>query len=133
MKKLNLVIILFSIASVSLAAKGTAEKPVQHLKLAELTSFNDAEKVFLEKTAELKSIKNFDAPTLQKIHITTYSLEKSMAFFVKNLTGKYKTLAETMAAEVEHIHINSENNRSEATQAHLKKYLRLAPSLPLTR
>jgi len=133
MKKLSLIIILFSFTSVLLADKVATEKPVQHLKLADLTSIDEAEKVFLEKNAELKSIKNFDEATLQEIHVITYSLEKSIGYYVKNLAGKHKSVAEAMAVEVEHIHINSENNRSDATQTHLKKYFKLAQYLPLTR
>ena len=56
-----------------------------------------------------------------------------MEYYVENLTGKHQSVAEAMAVEVEHIHLNSENNRPDATEKHMNKYFRLVPSLPLTR
>ncbi len=133
MKKLNLIIVLLSLSMASLATKVENEKPVKHLKPADLTTLEAAEKVFLDKTAELKKIKVFDAPSLQKIHVITYSLEKSMAYYVENLKGKNKALAQAMAEQVEFVHLNSENNRPVLTKNHLTQYLALARGLPLTR
>ena len=133
MKKLNLIIVLLSLSMASVATEVEPEKPVQHLKLPAVTTLNEAEQVFLKKTEELKSFEVFDASSLQEIHVITYSLEKSLAYYVKHLTGKNKSLAEAMAAEVERVHLNSENNRAKETQSHLNNYFRMAQYLPLTR
>ncbi len=133
MKRLSLILSLIFISLISCASEVESEKPVQHLQLPDVTSIEAAEKVFLAKTEELKNIKTFDANTLHEIHIITYSLEKSIAYYAENLKGKHKKVAEAMAEQVEHVHLNSENNRPELTKNHLSQYFALAQNLPLTR
>lgn len=131
MKRVTVLFILVLIALPSYSTKELPEKPVQHIKLAEITTLNEAEKVFLKKTAELKEIKEFNQSNLEKIHVITYSLEKSMAYYVKNLNGEHKATAEYLADRIELIHIHSENNRPKETQEFLKQYFRMAQYLPL--
>ncbi len=133
MKKLSLTALIIFFSVISFAANNKVEKPVQHLKLADITTLAEAEKVFIEKTAQLKKIEQLDEVELEEIHIITYSLEKSFSYYVKHLSGKDKSLALAMAAEVEQIHLNSENNRLEKTKIHLNRYLKMAQYLPLTK
>lgn len=102
------------------------EKPVQHLKLAEVTTMAEAKKVFIESNFAMSQKHELDSSELQEIHIITYSLEKGVAYFVENLSGEQKALAEEMAVIVENIHLNSENNREDETEEELEKYFELA-------
>ena len=126
MKKL--VILFFSLAfAVQVMASNEAkEEPVQHLKIADVTSMKEAKKIFIEKTSEIKSKKKLDQLELQQIHIITYSLEKSVAYFVEKLKGERQELAKEIAVVVEDIHISSENSRQEMTKIQLNKYFDLA-------
>ena len=58
----------------------------------------------------------------------TYSLEKAVAFFAKNLGGARQLTAQEMAVVVEEVHISSENNRKEDTKAALDQYFNLFKS-----
>jgi len=136
MKKIKLIfalgiaLILTGCESTDLApADASKKEPVQHLKVAEVTSMEEAERIFVEKTAEIKAKKKLDVPELQEIHVATYTLEKSVAYFAENLTGERQELAKEIAVVVEEIHINSENNLKETTQQHLAKYFELADKL----
>ena len=124
----KLVILFFSlIFALHVMASGESkEEPIQHLKIADVTSMKDAKKIFIEKTSEIKSKKTLDQLELQQIHIITYSLEKSVAYFVENLEGERQELAKEIAVVVEVIHISSENSRQEKTETHLNKYFNLA-------
>ena len=127
---LGFSLVLTGCESTALAPAGETKKaPVQHLKVAEVTSMEDAEKIFVEKTAEIRSKAKLDVPELQEIHVATYTLEKSVAYFAENLTGARQELAKEIAVVVEDIHINSENNRKETTQQHLARYFELADKL----
>ena len=109
-----------------MASDESKEEPVQHLKIADVTSMKDAKKVFIEKTSEIRSKKKLDQLELQQIHIITYSLEKSVAYFVENLKGERQELAKEIAVVVEDIHISSENSRQKETETYLNKYFNLA-------
>ncbi len=126
MSKLVILILSFAFALQVMASDESKEEPVQHLKIAEVTSAQDAKNIFIDKTSEIKSKKKLDQLELQQIHIITYSLEKSIAYFVENLTGERQELAKEIAVVVEDIHISSENNRQEKTKALLNKYFDLA-------
>ncbi|WP_125778763.1 DUF6746 family protein [Pseudoalteromonas rubra] len=102
------------------------EKSIQHLKIADVTSVEDARKIFIEKTSEIRSKRDLDAAELQEIHVITYTLEKSVEFFALNLIGDKKKLAEDIAVVVENIHINSERNRKEETRKYLNQYFVMA-------
>ncbi len=124
----KLVILIFSLAFSLhvMASDDSKEEPVQHLKIADVTSMEDAKKIFIETTSEIKSKKKLDQLELQQIHIITYSLEKSLAYFVQNLEGERQDLAKEIAVVVEDIHISSENNRQKETETYLNKYFNLA-------
>jgi hypothetical protein len=126
MNKLVVLILSFAFAFPVMAGSESKEEPVQHLKVADVTSMEDAKKIFLETTSEIRSKKKLDVAELQEIHVITYSLEKSVAYFVENAEGERKKLAEEIAVVVEDIHLSSENNRKKETQALLKKYFDLA-------
>ena len=120
--------IIFSLAFAMhvMASNESKEEPVQHLKIPDVTSMKDAKKIFIETTSEIKSKKNLDQLELQQIHIITYSLEKSVAYFVENLKGERQELANEIAVVVEDIHISSENNRQKEAETYLNKYFNLA-------
>ena len=70
-------------------------------------------------------MKNIHLEEASKIHIITYTLEKSVAYFAENLTGEKQSLAKEMAVVVEDVHLSSENNRLEKLQEHLREYFDL--------
>ena len=98
------------------------EKPVQHLKLADITSKDKAVEVMKSTTQDLKGKTKLDVTEMNEIHIITYSLEKAIADFTENITGDQQALAKKMAEVVEEVHLNSENHRTEKTKAALEKY-----------
>jgi len=105
------------------------EKPVKHLDVAEVQNMEEAQAIFLAETEKLKSKTKLDNSELQEIHIITYTLEQSVAFFAENLDGEPQRLANEIAVVVENIHLDSENNRASETRAHLDKYFKMAESL----
>jgi hypothetical protein len=126
MNKLVVLILSLAFAFPAMASSESEQEPVQHLKMEDVTSMEDAKKTFLETTSEIRSKQKLDVAELQEIHVITYSLEKSVAYFVENAEGERKKLAEEIAVVVEDIHLSSENNRQKETQALLKKYFDLA-------
>lgn len=102
------------------------EKPIQHLKLPDITSQQKAVEVMKSTTVQLKSKKKLEDSELGNIHIITYSLEKAIAYFVENSVGDQQAAAKKMAEVVEAVHLNSENNRAEKTKAALDEYFKLA-------
>jgi len=129
MKKLMLLIFCLAFTMHAMASDKSKEEPTQHLRIADVTSLIDAKKIFIEKTSEIKSKKRLDPLELQQIHIITYTLEKSVAYFVENLKDERQGLANEIALVVEDIHISSENNRKLMTEDHLDKYFDLAEQL----
>lgn len=105
------------------------EQPVKHMDVAEITSAAEAKKVFDDTTQALKSKQTLDAKELNDIHVITYSLEQSIAYYAKQLSGDQQALAKKIAVVVEEIHIASENNRKDSTQQHLTTYFSLAEQL----
>ena len=126
MNKLVILIISLAFALPVMASDESKEEPVQHLKIEDVTSMKDAKKIFIEKTSEIKSKTKLDELELQQIHIITYSLEKSVAYFVENLKGERQELAKEIAVVVEDIHVSSENGRQKKTEIYLNKYFNLA-------
>lgn len=114
--------ILISFSTLFTAAVFAAEKPVQHLKLEDITSYDEAKKVFFETTSQIKSKTKLDAAELHEIHMITYSLEKAIAYFVENMEAEQKVSAEKIAMVVELVHLGSENNRTEETKVYLEDY-----------
>jgi len=133
MKKITLILtasaLITAISSVSADEKpGASEKPTQHLKLPDVTSAEQATKVMKETTKKLKAKKELNAAELSEIHIITYSLEKSIAYFADNTKGDQQAIAKKMAVVVEEVHLNSENNRKEETRKALDSYFKLKKS-----
>ena len=95
------------------------------MKVTDVTSMEDAKEIFLEKTLEIRNMKNIHLEEASKIHVITYALEKSVAYFAENLTGEKQSLAKEMAVVVEDIHLSSENNRLEKLKEHLREYFDL--------
>ena len=126
MNKLVILIFSLSFALHVMASDPSREQPVQHVKIADVTSMSDAKNIFIEKTSEIKSKNKLDPLELQQIHIITYSLEKSVAYFAENLKGERQDLAKEIAVLVEDIHISSENSRQKKTETSLNKYFILA-------
>ncbi|MGV2872771.1 DUF6746 family protein [Colwellia sp. E150_009] len=126
MRKLVLSLLIFMFVLPVQAINDLKEKPVQHLKVADLSSMEAAKNVFINSTAKIKSKNKLNVLELEQIHIITYSLEKSVAYFVKNLRGERQSLAKEIAITVENIHINAENNRPKITKEHIDKYFNLA-------
>lgn len=125
MKRLVPLLIALFFSLPTMATDTSKEKPTQHLKVPEITSMAVAKDVFLDTTARIRSMKQLNPDEAGQIHVITYSLEKSVAYFVDNLTGNKQVLARQMAVVVEDIHIASENNRPETLRKHLDKYAEL--------
>lgn len=102
------------------------EKPIQHLKLESIDNANVAKSVFIKDTQTLRQKSVLTPKVLSEIHFLTYSLEKSIAYYVYNSEGDMQKLAKEMAIVVEEIHLSSENNRGEKTRQSLDKYFSLA-------
>jgi hypothetical protein len=105
-----------------LAGDESNEKPTQHLQVADVQSMEEAKAIFLDKTAEIRAKKPLNLENASQIHIITYTLEKSVAYFAENLTGDRQELAKEIAVVVEDIHIASEGNRLEELKEHLNNY-----------
>ena len=58
--------------------------------------------------------------------MSTYSLEKAVAYFVENSEAEEQDLAKQIAVIVEEIHLASENNRSEDTRSYIDQLEKLA-------
>ncbi|MDD7986098.1 hypothetical protein PQO01_14190 [Lentisphaera marina] len=108
-----------------------AKKPVQHLKIADISSMDNAIKVFNETVEKLKSKNKFDAAELHDIHMITYSTEKAIAYFSENLTAEQKEIAKKAAVVLEEVHLASESNNKEATQKNLTEFLSLAAKIAI--
>lgn len=126
MEKLLVLFLAFAFVLPVSASDESKEKPVEHLKILDVTSMEEAKNIFIEKTSEIESKEKLTPSELQEIHFITYSLEKSVAYFAENLEGKKQVLAKEMTVVVEEIHLSSEKNQQEKTQEHLKKYFDLA-------
>ncbi|MFK7964761.1 MAG: DUF6746 family protein [Burkholderiaceae bacterium] len=122
MKSISLLIAGMVFSTWALAADAAKEKPTQHLKVADVESMAVAKEVFIDTTAQIRRKKTVGPAEASEIHIITYSLEKSVAYFADNLSGEKQTLAQEMAVVVEEIHLASENNRLGELENHLSKY-----------
>jgi hypothetical protein len=126
MKQLLLFVftVLFSLSA--LAADVSKEKPTQHLQVADVNSMEEAKVIFLDKTVEIRNKKPLNLEAASQIHIITYTLEKSVAYFAENLEGEKQDQAKQIAVVVEDIHLASESNRLDDLQKYLDKYFDLA-------
>jgi hypothetical protein len=125
MKHLVLFVFTMIFSLSSIAAGESNEKPTQHLQLADVQSMEEAKVIFIDKTAEIRSKTPLNLENASQIHIITYTLEKSVGYFVDNLSGEKQAQAKEIAVVVEDIHIASESNRLEELKAHLKNYFSL--------
>ncbi|MCH2191361.1 MAG: hypothetical protein MK188_10595 [Gammaproteobacteria bacterium] len=103
-----------------------AEKSIKHKVVEDIVTSEKAIQVFNETTAQLKTKTKLDQDELNDVHMITYSLEKAVAYFVENSSGDQRDDAEKMAELVELVHIASENNRKDETEANLVNYFSLA-------
>ena len=102
------------------------EKPIQHLKLEDIYSLEEATSVFAKEVDFIIGKEELTAGTLHEIHMSTYSLEKAVAYFVENSETEEQDLAKQIAVIVEEIHLASENNRSEDTRSYIDQLEKLA-------
>jgi hypothetical protein len=122
MKKSTLLVFAMLFSLCALAVDESKEKPNQHLQVADVQSMEEAKAIFIDKTAEIRSKKPLNLENASQIHIITYTLEKSVAYFAENLKGEKQKLAEKIAIVVEDMHIASESNKLEALKEHINKY-----------
>jgi hypothetical protein len=120
---LSFFTLLFSLSV--LAVDESKQKPTQHLQIADVQSMQEAKAIFIDKTAEIRAKRPLSLEVASQIHIITYNLEKSVAYFVENLKGEKQAQAAEIAVVVEDIHIASEGSRLEELDKHLGKYFDL--------
>lgn len=101
------------------------QKPVQHLQLPDITTQSEAWDVLQATSQELRNRQQLDVSELNEIHMITYSLEKAIAYFATQSEPTLAKQAQAMAIVVEDLHLHSENNRKEASQAALNRYFKL--------
>lgn len=101
-------------------------KPMKHLIVPDVTTLADAQKIFLERTAEITGKTKLDNAEMHEIHMSTYHLEKAVAYFAENSEGARKEAAEKIAVVVEEVHLASENFKAEETKEHLAELGKLA-------
>ena len=102
------------------------EVPIQHLKLEDIYSLEEASAVFAKEVDFIVGKEELTAGALHEIHMSTYSLEKAVAYFVENSEAEEQNLAEQISVVVEEIHLASENNRSEDTRSYIDQLDKLA-------
>jgi hypothetical protein len=102
-------------------AHSESDAPIQHLQLEEITSAEEAATVFAKEVAFIQDQKELTPGAMHAIHMSTYSLEKAVAYYAENLEDVQQELAGEIAAVVEEIHLASENNRAEETEKHVRK------------
>ena len=100
------------------------QKPVQHLQLPDITTQAEAWDVLQATSQQLRNRQQLDASELNDIHMITYSLEKAIAYFATQSEPTLAKQAQAMAIVVEDLHLHSENNRKEASQAALNHYFK---------
>ena len=101
------------------------QKPMQHLQLPDITTQSEAWDVLQATSKQLRNRHQLDASELNDIHMITYSLEKAIAYFATQSEPTLAKQAQAMAIVVEDLHLHSENNRKEASQAALNRYFKL--------
>lgn len=114
------------------AAQAAHDKPIQHLHLEDITSLNEAVRVFAKEVAFIQGQTELTPQVLHDIHMSTYSLEKAVAYYVENSEGARKELAEQIAEVTEQIHLASERNQPEATAKHIEQLKALTEQFQTT-
>ena len=82
--------------------------------------------MFNQTTSELQEKNKLNETELQEVHMITYSLEKAVAYFSKNMEGDQQVSAKEIAELVELVHVSAENNRASETKVYLQEYFELA-------
>ena len=126
MKSVLLAISAIILTSVFSAPAFATKEAVKHMNLPDITSYDEAKKVFDQTTTELKEKNKLDETELQEVHMITYSLEKAVAYFSKNMEGDQQVSAKEIAELVELVHVSAENNRASETKVYLQEYFELA-------
>lgn len=126
MTRKNFIYLIFAALTLLASNIYASDKPIKHIIIEDITSNEEAVKVFTETTQQLKAKTKLDNTEMNEIHVITYSLEKAVAYFSENTVGEQKDTAIKMAEVVEMIHLGSENNRSEETAQSLEQYFVLA-------
>ncbi|MEM9016422.1 MAG: DUF6746 family protein [Verrucomicrobiota bacterium] len=106
--------------------KEEGAKPMKHLDIPDVTSYDEAKKVFLERVAEITGKNKLDNQELHEIHMSTYHLEKAVAYFAENSEGPKKEAAEKLAVVVEEVHLSSETFKPEEAKKHLAEFAKQA-------
>jgi hypothetical protein len=125
MKRLALTVLALVFSLSVAAADGPDEKPIQHLNVPAVSSMQEAKEIFIDKTVDIRRKRPVSLETSAQIHVITYTLEKSVAYFADNLTGEKQDLAKELAVVVEEIHLSSERNRLAELEGHLDQYFSL--------
>ena len=112
-------VIAFLILFLNVQLVSATDEPVKHLDVPDIVSFEEAKRVFVETTLQLREKTKLDAAELHEIHMITYSLEKAVAYFSENMKDEQQEVAKKMAAIIERVHIGSENNRAADTETNL--------------
>ena len=128
MKSVLLAISAIILTSVFSAPAFATKEAVKHMNLPDITSYDEAKKVFDQTTTELKEKNKLDETELHDIHMITYSLEKAIAYFSVNMKGDQQASAKEIAELVELVHVSAENYRAAETQMYLQEYFELANS-----
>ena len=105
-----------------------AEKPIQHMQVDAITEAASAQMVFQRDTAKLQALMPLTDSDLAQVHQISYTLEQSLAYYVRNASDSAKAQAAIMADQVESFHLHSESQRLAETDAALSQYLSSAAS-----
>ncbi len=97
------------------------EKPTKHMEVPDVTTLDAAKSIFKERTDEIIGKQKLDTQELHEIHMSTYHLEKAVAYFAENAEGDQKKAAEDLAVVVEEIHLKSEGFKPAETKAEIAK------------
>ena len=125
-KSVLLAVFAIILTSFSSAPAFAIQDAVQHMHLPDLTSYEEAKKVFNQMTEELREKNKLDETELHEIHMITYSLEKAIAYFSVNMKDDQQVSAKEVAKLVELVHVSAENYRAAETEMYLQEYFEVA-------
>ena len=128
MKSVLLAIFAIILTAFFSAPIFATKQAVKHMDLPDITSYEEARKMFNQTTAQLRKKNKLDETELHEVHMITYSLEKAVAYFSQNMKDEQQASAEKMAQLVELVHLSAENNRATETEVYLQEYFELANS-----
>ncbi len=134
MKRIAIYSTAFLISAIALTSCGQSEtttteapeKPTKHMEVPDVTTLEAAKSIFAERTAEIIGKQKLDTQEMHEIHMSTYHLEKAVAYFAENSEGAQKKAAEDIAVVVEEIHLKSESFKPAETKAEIAKLSEMA-------